>query len=67
MRKWEELIKKPIALSTPILSIPEIQKALNDPSIGFQKAAKILLAARLAITMRLRNDSLETLKRVAEN
>ncbi|MDP8208356.1 MAG: hypothetical protein P9L92_16945 [Candidatus Electryonea clarkiae] len=63
---WSDVIKNPIALQTPMLSIPEIEKAINDSSTGLTKIAKLLLAARFAVKVPISDETLGKLNNFAQ-
>jgi hypothetical protein len=52
-RAWMRTIESPALLRQPRFSIPEIREACSAAGSGVQKAARILLAARNAVTIRL--------------
>lgn len=60
---WRRLVdENRFALRTPALSAPLIREACDDPSSGMTKVARVLLAARAAVSVRLPDDMLAQLR-----
>jgi tetratricopeptide (TPR) repeat protein len=51
--EWQRRVSFPTQFSTPRLTVPPIQIACADPSTGLKLVARILLAARHAVSFRL--------------
>ncbi len=65
-RNWKRVItQQSFALLTPRTNIPIIAKACSDPSKGLKKSAKILLAARNAVSLLIPEVELKQLKELA--
>tara|TARA_R110001592_G_scaffold226647_3_gene482812 strand:+ start:108 stop:3242 length:3135 start_codon:yes stop_codon:yes gene_type:complete len=64
--QWRRILKCGAALRTPRLTIPEIERACNTNCGGFAKAAKVLLAASDAVSIRLSADLRNNLEQLAQ-
>jgi len=65
---WSHLAsEQKFYLTNPILNAPEILNNCNDSSQGLKKVAKILLAAKNAVEVRVPDDLLKKLRKVATN
>ena len=65
-RQWLRFAATPALLRMPRLSVPGIIAACESSAIGLKKAARILLAAHLAVSSRIPNEAVESLKKIAE-
>ncbi|MFH1446020.1 MAG: hypothetical protein ABIG43_01230, partial [Chloroflexota bacterium] len=65
-RGWLTKIKLPAMLKSPRTTVPDIESACHCESEGFQKAAKILLAASKAVYLSLPEDITLKLHRLAK-
>jgi len=62
---WNQAIKSTAFLIVPRLSVPAIERECSSNAAGWTKVARILLAARLGIRLRLPQSVLDELSRVA--
>lgn len=63
--QWLLKCEFPAALRSPRISVPSIRAACTNDSAGPKKAAQILLAASMAVSVRLPEDYLTTLRKLA--
>jgi tetratricopeptide (TPR) repeat protein/DNA replication protein DnaC len=65
-KQWLEAVKLPASLRSPRLTVPEIQAAcLSDKDRGLQKAARILLAALGAGSVRVSDEIIKRIRHLA--
>lgn len=66
-KQWLEKIKFRSMLITPMITVPEIEKACNSSEPGKKKIGKILLAAREAISLEVASEYLQRFRSWAES
>jgi tetratricopeptide (TPR) repeat protein len=64
-RRWLKKTEFPAALISPHFTVPDIQAACKAEEDGIQKAAKILLTASNAVSIRLPQEIIEALRNFA--
>jgi hypothetical protein len=65
-RAWERTFESPSLLRTPRFSVPRIRAACSGPGVGLQKVARILLAARDAVFVKLPPEIQSEIEQLAE-
>lgn len=66
VRQWLRKTEFPATLVSPRFTVPDIQAVCKAEEDGIQKAAKILLTASSAVSLRLPQGIIETLRKFAE-
>jgi len=66
IKTWEGIIKnKKFALLTPLITVPEIEKAIRRPEHGMKKVALILLEALKAVNISMGSEQVKRLQKIA--
>jgi len=65
-RAWERTFESPSLLRTPRFSVPRIRAACSGAGVGLQKVARILLAARDAVFVKLPPEIQSEIEQLAE-
>jgi len=60
------IVASRFALRSPNLTVPAITNACGDKAKGLKKAARVILAARMAVSVRIDNTILSRLKQLAD-
>ena len=65
--QWLKKIKFRATLKTPMITVPQIEKACNSSETGKKKIGQILLAAYQAVSLRVEPETLQQLRSWAES
>ena len=65
--QWLKKIKFPATLKTPMLTVPQIEKACNNDETGKKKIGQILLAVHQAVSLEVSPDILQQFRSWSES